>query len=128
MLPRYGFIVSMPLACLLLLAQWTGFWMVLCVGGPDHVQFESLAAPCCGPETPRAGMSEDAGEACAGCTDLSIETASASDPSRRPDTGATLAVIETEGPVRAAAGEGISEGGRPPLALVPSIATVPLRC
>ncbi len=127
-LPRHRSIASIALACLLLLAQWAGFSMVLCVGGPDHLEVESLNAPCCGPHAPRAGMFEDAAGACVGCKDLSIETASAWDPSRRLSTNAGLAVVQTGGLVRAAAGEGIFVVSRPPLSLVPSVAATPLRC
>ncbi len=115
------------LVCLLLLAQWTGFFMVLCVAGPDHIELESAITRCCGPHVPHAGMTGMDG-ACAGCKDLTIETASAWDPSRRLSTNSAVAVMDACRPGPAAAGEAISAGGRPTPALVPSIAAIPLRC
>ncbi len=67
---------SILLVCLLLLAQWTGFSMVLCIAGPGHVEMEHFNAPCCAPHPARGGgMHGDAGAGCIGCTD--IDTGSA---------------------------------------------------
>ncbi len=67
---------SVLLVCLLLLAQWTGFSMVLCVG-VEHVELERFNAPCCGPHPAHGGMYGDEG-GCAGCTDIDAGSAYAS--------------------------------------------------
>jgi hypothetical protein len=81
---QHGFASSMLLVSLLLLAQWTGFGLVLCVAGPDHIQVECLDALGCAPRASgKAGMSEAAAGGCGGCTDIPIETVSTWDPARR---------------------------------------------
>ncbi len=127
-LPRHRSIATVTLACLLLLSQWAGFSMVLCVKGPGHIEVESLNAPCCGTHAPGAGMSEGNAGACVGCKDLSIETASAWDPSRRLVTHGAPAVTQAFGPVCPAPLTRIAARSHPTPALAPFAAAAPLRC
>lgn len=78
-----GLTTSIALACLLLFAQWTGFTMVLCVSGAGHAAVEFLDSGCCArPAAGAAGLYGDSEPDCAGCTDLAIQNASASDSAR----------------------------------------------
>ncbi len=96
---QHGFASSILLVWLLLLAQWTGFAMVLCVAGPDHIQVECVDALGCAPRTTgKIGMSEDATGGCAGCTDIPIETASTWDPARRHPASTVPALAHAVSP------------------------------
>ncbi len=64
----------MLLVCLLLVAQWTGFSMVLCVSSAGHVELERFNAGCCAPHRGH-GASLYGAVDCTSCTD--IDTGSA---------------------------------------------------
>lgn len=94
---RYGRIKpakSLLLVCLLVLSQWTGLAMVLCVSGPDHIRYELLDPGCFGAlSTPVDGTYMDAGGGCTGCTDIAIQTASDRTPSDQPQPGVAVHAV-----------------------------------
>lgn len=129
--PEYGFEKSLLLVCLLLVAQWTGFVMVLCVSGPDHVRTEVFDARCTSSLPPDAGGIFDANGRCIGCTDMPVQTAYGWDTSRRQTGGDVLAVLPAGPPgglARPAAFEATFNEGRFPLASARFVTTIPLRC
>lgn len=117
--------ISFALAYVLLLAQWTGFGMVLCVSGAGHVSFELMNAACCASEAPRgAELAWETGGTCAGCTDMDLQNASLWDPPRQasvtaPDTASAAAAVLLET---------AAETVRRPSATHRSILAAPLRC
>jgi hypothetical protein len=117
--------VALALAYVLLLAQWTGFGMVLCVSGADHVRFELLNAACCAPGASHdAGRQMESGKACRSCQDVDLQSASFWDPPRHADIAEPGAINTT--PV-VAADEAV-ESFHPHPALQPSTLAPPLRC
>lgn len=119
----------MLLVSLLLMAQWTGFAVVLCVAGPDHIQVECADALGCAPRTSgKAGVSEDTAGGCAGCTDIQIETASTWDPARRhPGTAAVAPAVPPDS-IIAPAHSSQSFNSAQALPLFASSVAPPLRC
>ena len=129
---QHGFTSPLLLVCLLLLAQWSGFFLVLCVSGPGHVEVEGFNAACCTPRSSRSvGIIGGSGGSCIGCTDLPMQTASAWDPSRWQAVDGGLAVTGAVSPSDLAGTvvcEGAFVAGRRGLVSRHSFAAVPLRC
>ncbi|HOK46798.1 MAG TPA: hypothetical protein PLK67_12740 [Bryobacteraceae bacterium] len=122
---------SLLLVCLLLLAQWTGFYMVLCVSGPDHVQTEVFDARCTSSPPSDAEGIVGAGGRCTGCTDMPVQTAYGWDASRRETGDNVLTSLPAESPgglVRPAVSETAFDAVRSPLASSRLATAVPLRC
>lgn len=126
---RHKAVVSTALALLLLVAQWTGVFMVLCVSGAGHVQFELMNGGCCLPESSSPAIDAEARASCAGCTDMPLESASFWDSARRQaDAGTLDAACVASDLARAAIPEARIDAGCARPAALPSILAAPLRC
>jgi len=122
---------SVLLVCLLLLAQWTGFAMVLCVSGSDHARAEDISAGCCTQVAPRsAGTSLETSKSCIDCTDVPLHTAFSSDTSRQsvPDYAPATTAARSGDLVPPAAGEESVDAGHPASKPSRSVTIAPLRC
>ncbi|MGE5568165.1 MAG: hypothetical protein ACM3S5_03920 [Rhodospirillales bacterium] len=128
---EYGFEKSLLLVCLLLLAQWTGFAVVLCVSGPDHVRTEVFDARGTSPLPLETEAIFNADGRCIGCTDMPVQTAYGWDTCRRQSGGDVLAMLPVGSPnglVCPAASEAAFDEGRSLLTSSRFVAPVPLRC